>query len=344
MPSHIIHVLSGRAALRASLVSVPDFNEAAFNLGCQGPDLFSHSRRTKPYGLVYSRLLHRHDYGRFCAVFAKNLVLNPSPLFASWFYGFVSHPSVDRAFHPYIVNRSYVPGTTGLEGVSPAHFHAFLERILDVRVLETIGGLPLSSFDTDRAFNPGPDECRAIAGFVAGILLETYPQEGANDADIAIRCENAFADSVYYYRMTNPVLTALDRPADCSEIRRFVEFGIAGVSLLHPDISVSGIDWLNQERKPWRHPSSGESRRSSVADLFDEAVREASMALRAASAVLAGDGDAGTLEALIGNGCLSVAGADGRIAPVTYFDPFDLAPVLLEQAMKRKAWLAACVC
>jgi len=344
MPSHIIHVLSGRAALAASLVLPAGHHDAAFNLGCQGPDLFSHNRRTRPFALAYSRLLHRHDYGRFCVHFAEALAENPSPPIESWFYGFVSHQAVDRVFHPYIVNRSFVPGTTGIEGVSPAHLHAFLERILDVCLLEQVGTVALADFDTDRSFNPGPDEVGAIADAIASALVLTYPQEAANDPDIRLRCLNAFKDSVYYYEMTNPVLTSLDRASECSGIERFVELGIAGVALLHPDVSDSPVDWLNEERKPWRHPVSGEYLRSSVSELYEEAVRDATAAIRAAGAVLAGHEAPGTLEALIGNECLSVSGADGRIGTVSHYEPFDLAGVLLDQAQKRKEWLARGVC
>lgn len=344
MPSHIIHVLSGGAALEASGVSIAGHNKAAFNLGCQGPDLFSHNRRTKPYGLAYSRLLHRHDYGRFCAVFANALVSNPSPILASWFYGFVSHQAVDRVFHPYIVNRSFVPGTTGIEGVSPAHLHAFLERILDVCLLEAIGKISLRDFDTDRAFNPGLAETRTIAASIASALAVTYPGEAANDPEIRQRCENAFTDSLYYYEMTNPAVTSLGRPAECSGIQRFVELGIGGVALLHPDVSLSGVDWLNAARKEWRHPVSGEYRHESVGDLHEAAVREASAAIRAAAEVLSGNEAGDSLEAIIGNECLSAAGPDGRIGTVSFFEPFDLAGTLLDQAKKRKEWLARTVC
>ncbi len=344
MPSHIIHLLSGSAALDASGVSLVAHNQAAFNLGCQGPDLFSHNRRTKPFALTYSRLLHRHDYGRFCANYAQALVLNPSPLLLSWFYGFVSHQAIDRVFHPYIVNRSYVSGITGIEGVSPAHLHAFLERILDVCLLEQIAKIPLGDFDTNRAFNPGPEEIHSITASIASALILTYPREAANDPEILLRCENAFTDSLYYYEITNPVMTSLGRPADCSGIQQFVMLGIGGVALLHPDVSASGIDWLNSARKPWLHPVSGELLHFSVGDLHDTAVRNAAMAIQAVEAVLSGNASSESLEAIIGNECLSVSGSDGRIGTVSYFESFDLAGTLLEQVKRRKDWLAGTVC
>lgn len=343
MPSHIIHVIAGQAALAAAGSIAETAIPAAFNIGCQGPDIFSHNRRTKPFSLAFSRLLHRHGYGRFCRILATNIRGTRAKALEEWFYGFVTHQTVDRILHPYIINRSFVSGQTGITGVSPAHFHAFLERILDVRVLEVREGRKVATFDTKALFRPDTADIALISEAVAEALIETYPEETANDKEIRQRTENAFTDTLYYYDIANPVITSLRVPAEQSKIQRFVEIGVAGVALLYPEELDDSVDWLNAGRSPWRHPVTGAVNRSSVIDLLETAIGEATLAIQAVKSVLEGFATPENLEAQIGNACLSIYGPDGKIGTVEYSEPFDIGKTMLEQAEKRRIWLSAAV-
>jgi hypothetical protein len=343
MPSQIIHALSGQDALKNSVKADFPLVTAAFNLGCQGPDIFSHNRRTKPFSLAYSRLLHRHEYGLFCRYIAENLHDRPSALLESWFYGFVTHQNVDRIFHPYIINRSFITGSTGIAGVTPAHFHAFLERILDVCILQEIHEIPLASFDSGEPFVLPASEIGLLAQQISAALGSVYPGEASTDSEIVQRVENAFSDTIYFYGITNPVLTSMKQNAGRSNLRRFVELGVGGVALLYPEELDSAVDWLNLSHNPWQHPVNGERSSLSAVDLFRQAVMESSLSINLAASVLSGETDASALEESIGNDCLSVSGSDGKIGAVRYYDPFDLGTALLVQADKRKNWLAGAV-
>jgi hypothetical protein len=344
MPSQILHTIAGRSALppdgTVPLVSVP----AAFNLGCQGPDIFSHNRRTKPFALAYSRLLHRHEYGRFCATFAKNLVAQNSPLLESWFYGFVTHPAVERILHPYIVNRSWMPENTGLPGVSPAHYHAFFERILDARFFFESEEKNVSCFDTGSPFFLEDTETAQLAKAIALALHLTWPLEDTNLADVELRVKNAFSDAIYFYQITNPVITAFDSSASSLSVLHFLEMGYHGVALLYPETLDSGTDWLNLARNPWRHPASGETLFLSVPDLFDLSVKKARSAVTLVNSLCAGLSGPEALEAEIGNECLSVCGDDGKIGTVNYSESFDLRSELIRQEGLRREWLAKSGC
>jgi len=343
MPSHLIHIIAGQAALAAAVSIGEMVIPASFNIGCQGPDIFSHNRRTKPFSLAFSRLLHRHGYGRFCRILATNIRGGCTKALEEWFYGFVTHQTVDRILHPYIINRSFVSGQTGITGVSPAHFHAFLERILDVRVLEVREGRKVATFDTEALFHLDAADIALISEAVADALIETYPEETANDKEIRQRTENAFTDSLYYYDIANPVITSLRVPAEQSKIQRFVEIGIAGVSLLHPEELDDSVDWLNETKAPWRHPVTGVVNCSSVLDLLEAAIGEAITAIQAVKSVLEGFTAPESLETQIGNACLSIYGPDGKIGAVEYSEPFDIGKSMLEQAEKRRIWLSAAV-
>ena len=348
MPSQIIHVLSGSRALRSSGSPISGIIPEVFNMGCQGPDIFSHNRRTRPFSLAFSRLLHRHDYGRFCARFARHVIddacSTPDPVAVSWFYGFVTHQVVDRVFHPYIVYRSYISGPTGIPGVPSERFHVFLERVLDVLLFERLEGRPVSSFDCAKVFAIDEDSVRNVAKPIALALAETYPVENDNASDLELRVRNAFSDTLHFYRLTNPSDITLAVPPD--EIRQslFPSFDVSGAALLHPVGLDDSVDWLNDSNVPWLDPVSGSERRSSVPDLFDRTAEGAAAAIGLAAKVFAGVEDPDSLESAFGNGPLSVSGPDGKIGSVRFADPFDLGSVLLDQAEKRRFWLSLARC
>jgi len=340
MPSQIIHALAGRAALSKSKELSFILDQNAFTLGCQGPDIFSHNRRTKPFALSFARLLHRHDYSLFCANFAKQLLAKPSELAKSWFLGFVTHQHIDRILHPYIVFRSFIAGSTGIPGVSPTRFHVFLERILDALLLEHLEGMQVSSFDTGNGFSLAESEFVTLSSMIASALLETYPSETSESIDLELRVSNAFRDTIFFYEITNPAVVTMKRKALNSKLHLFNEFGIDGVALLYPESLPSGIDWLNLDRKDWRHPVSGEWRSLSVPDLFTLAVNESINEILLVMQVMAGLIAPDEFVSFEGNSCLSASGEDGKIGTVYFAEPFDFAPVLLDQAEKRHNWLS----
>lgn len=343
MPSHIIHFLAGRAAL-GRFDGARDFPYAeAFAIGCQGPDIFSHNRRTRPFALAFARLLHRRSYGLFCLNFARALRENPSDLAASWFLGFVTHQAADRIFHPYIVYRSFLAGATGIPGVPPTRFHVFLERILDSTLFELLEGTPVASFDTGSRFELSEDDIRELSWRVATALAATYPEETGESSELKLRTANAFRDAIYFYRMTNPAEVSMRYPVDASRTRAFSGFGIDAVALLFPESLSGDVDWLNEAGQSWLHPVSGIERTYSARELFSSAVDIASSCMAIARDFLSGLARDEDLETGIGNGSLSVSGEDGKIGLVRFADPFDLAPVLLDQADRRRRWLSMAI-
>lgn len=340
MPSQIIHVLAGKHALgacgEASLPIVP----GVFFLGCQGPDIFSHNRRTKPFALAFSRLLHRRDYGRFCANFARLRKDARSPSVDSWFYGFVTHQAVDRILHPYIVYRSFLSGPTGIPGVPPERFHVFLERILDAFLFAHLEGLSVSAFDASRTIGITDSDAEALAVLIAAALAETYPAETEGFDDLELRVRNAFADTLHFYDMTNPSEVGMETPPDAIRFDLFSSFDVGGAALLHPVGMSSDVDWLNLSQTAWLDPVTGAESSLSVPQLFEIAAGDASKAILRVLSVLAGETPAESLEDALGNGPLSMRGADGKIGTVRFAEPFDLGVALLEQAEKRRFWLS----
>ena len=80
-----------------------------FLLGCQGPDIFYHSQRTRPVALHYGVLAHRRGFGRLVEGMLETWIReddDPASPWAAFLLGFSTHGALDRAAHPYIVHGS----------------------------------------------------------------------------------------------------------------------------------------------------------------------------------------------------------------------------------------------
>ncbi len=340
MPSQICHVLAGLASRKRAGLHLDPKHVSLFNLGCQGPDIFAHSRRTKPFALAYARLLHRGWYGAFCRVAATRLVKQPSSEIHAWLSGFVTHQAVDRIMHPYIIYRSADLPVRAVPGVSPALYHAFFERIIDVLILRRQTGRPVASFTTDPLFRLSRETGAVLARFIAETLRTVYPGNTAVDYHLEQRISNAFRDTRYFYHLTNPARTGMGSPADKSAITRFSDRGPAGVALLYPENPDPGVDWLNDSHAPWKDPADGCLHFESAGGLFDQAVERAAEVLRCLESILGGTEKAEAIEHLVGNGCLSIQNADGSIAPILHSEPFDLPAELIRETALRERWVS----
>lgn len=353
MPAHITHALAGLNCLGdyrggeplagsglRPVASRPNAS-AAYLLGCQGPDIFSHNRRTKPSALAYARLLHRRSYGTFCASFADLAVRGDASadLARDWLFGFATHQAVDRELHPYIVYRSYGDGAVGADGLTPSRLHAFLERILDVELYRVLERKPVSAFDTESMRIDGG--VYRLSRDIAHSLARTFPGESEGKDDLAERVTNAFADSFHYYDVANPARVSMSVAPDPARTAEFRRCTLDGVALLHPERVSPDVDWLNESRSLWLDPVTGEERHESVPDLFDRAVAVARSSIGALDGFLRGEIDASALARAVGDGPLSSAGNDGHVGQVRFSEPFDLARYLRDEAKSRFDWLSS---
>jgi len=331
VPAEYFHVACARDAL-STLPALPfEIDSASFALGCQGPDIFSHNRRTKPLSLAYARLLHRREYGTFSGHLAA--LLSRSGVRAqSWFLGFLTHAAVDRTVHPYIISKSCpLPGESGPD-IDRARLHAFFERILDdaLEGYRGIDGEGVAWHCAPVRIPAGLPE--ALAEPVAESLTRTYGDKAGDR--VAERVLNAFADAGRVFALTAP---DRGRSVVSDDLARLIGYGPDAVALLRPVGLRERADWLNLEREAWPEPVTGELRRESVPDLASLAAERAAAALIAGISALTGEREPSALAALIGNQCLSACGDGGLPAPARYSAPFDLTPFLLQQTELRQA-------
>jgi hypothetical protein len=117
------------------------------------------------------------------------------------------------------------------------------------------------------------------------------------------RIENAFYDSMFFYKLTNhlnPNLVKLAWRKDRKEGFREKRLG-----LIHPREVPPGFDFLNAAHAPWCHPcDETEITTASFIDLYEEALRECIAMLADLNAVLAGQGPLAEVAARVGNASL----------------------------------------
>ena len=298
MPSQIAHILLGHEASDALPAGwAARFSDPAFRLGCQGPDVFYHNRRTKPGAFLYGTRLHRRGWGAFLARFRREALdrgWGPDHPGMAFLAGQATHGFLDRQAHPFVVFFSgwRIPGDPTTRSLH--HSHSFFERIIDVLLWGQRVGTPLAGCTWQQDL-PGPEDFpEDFWPAWAEALHEVFPQLSAR-ADVELRLRNAVLDTRGFLNFTAP--TARDHA-----IRAARE---GDLHWFHPEV-LPDWDFLNLNHGEWLDPVTGTARRESFLDLFELAVVEA----RATLGTLT---DRGTdWETLLGNGSLNLPGSEGE--------------------------------
>jgi hypothetical protein len=293
----------------------------AFILGCQGPDIFYHSRGRRPVAIEYGSILHRRCCGFFSVRLLKRGYSNPEH--AYYGLGFMTHAILDRLCHPYII---YHCG---------GNYHSFFERIIDVLMLKELRDLDPASWDREKKL-AGICESppQGLKELIVSSLAETLPEKVNNDRSLSQRIDNALADCSDFYSMTSPskIGAALH---DGTITRRSLNY-------VYPEDLPGDVDFLNLNHKPWRYPyipaggQTSDDNRSFI-DVYHDAVN-AAIDMLAPCVFLYLDCDIFPIAATagrIGNGSLSIQDEEGRPCAPNNTDPLPLSDVFNQQAKLR---------
>jgi hypothetical protein len=352
MASQITHILAGEEALHRAAPELASTVLARaggyFRYGCQGPDIFYHNQRTKPSGLHYGSLAHRREYGRIvegALGAAPPGRFRPDEPVGAYLLGMATHAAVDRATHPFIVYFSgwHSPSIPGTERFRSCH--PFFERLLDVALLGSLRGETPADFDIEALLAPPNIEeaARADEGIVAlwaAGLRTAYPQAAGGDFLLERRIGNALIDGRYFYAITNPAVTALNRRREDWFAYLDDRVGYRSISLVYPDALPEGMDPMNLTGIRWLHPAGdGRSSTESYLDLVKKAVEDADAAIRLLIEAFArGEAEPGLAER-IGNGGLSITDRSGLTIAPRVADPLLLAELMAAEYQRRLAWV-----
>lgn len=315
MPSHFAHLLHVEDSIAAAL---PDFSPqssdpvaySCFVLGAQGPDLFYHNRRRKPSALLYGSLSHRKNYGKVVAGLVGDAVEREVPLrsrFGAFVLGYACHALLDRKLHPFINYFSDLPD----DRVFP-RAHAFFERIVDVLLTRSRRNTEPRQVDFRSIIDCGPTIPADVSHALISAFAGAFDRAG-NDGQLEERLRNAYLDSLGFYAYTNMAdHAAVSKAVKHAESERHAR---AMIALLHPPELPEGYDFANAAHNQWCHPcDEHDTRTSSLYDLYDEAVEQATRLLHGIAAGWEGriplfDSAAAatepSVEALVGNHNLS---------------------------------------
>jgi hypothetical protein len=260
MPSHITHLLfaedcTAQSGMRA-LAEPP--NRAFLALGAQGPDFFYHNQRRKPSGLTYGSLMHRHGYGTtvsHMAAWAWQHGLALESWAGAWVVGFATHAILDRFTHPYI---NYFSGWVNPGDPHTERFrsmHPFLERLIDVALLESSRGIHPNQLNFSELSNCGTAPPESWLDMMTGALRASY-KVAAGDEELRNRLTGAYLDTTGYYGFTNLVDRRYLREAIGREERG--EIGSRWLSIVHPLSVPESVDVLNDGHTEWSHPCDNE--------------------------------------------------------------------------------------
>jgi hypothetical protein len=293
MPSHFTHLIFAEEALHTALGEkaggILGTHGNLFRFGAQGPDFFYHNQRTMPTGLRYGVALHRHGYGLFVKELVREalrLSADPSSELAAFILGFATHAPLDRVAHPFI---SYFAGWADPKAeANPRSYHAhpFLERIIDVLMVRERGGKELAEFDFLSQVRCGRTLPYPVVKAIVKGLNAVYPSYSYKSRD-RTRVENAYHDSIFFYKLTNhlnPDLTRLAYKKDRKE-----GFAQKRLGLIHPCEIPEGYDFLNLGHAAWCHPcDDGDTYTASFLDLYGQALDRSAGMLRTVAMAIAG--------------------------------------------------------
>jgi len=282
MPSHVTHWLFAERVsdgLGVEFCRDPEVRPLLV-LGSQGPDIFYHNQRRRPSGLSYGSLMHRHGYGTAVSwmwQWAAERALDSRSWAAAWTIGFATHAILDRFTHPFV---NYFAGWVVAGDRSTDRYrsmHPFLERLIDVAMLDAQRGCHPRDLDFFSLVDCGSEPSGDWVEMMCHAMSHTYKEAGRDD-ELRDRLRSAYLDTRGYYEFTNYVDEEYLRQGLLREKKGQVS--LRWMSIVHPLWIPADLDVLNASGRRWCHPcDDGEVFESSFDELFGEAAQTAVAAL-----------------------------------------------------------------
>ena len=278
MPSHVTHWLFAEKVsdgLGVEFCRDPEVRPLLV-LGSQGPDIFYHNQRRRPSGLSYGSLMHRHGYGTAVSwmwQWAAERGLDNRSWAAAWTIGFATHAILDRFTHPFINCFSGWVEAGDRATDRYRSMHPFLERLIDVAMLDAQRGCHPRDLDFFSFVDCGADPSDAWLEILSSAMSHTYKEAGRDD-ELRDRLRSAYLDTRGYYEFTNYVDEEYLRQGLLREQRGQVSR--RWMSIVHPLRVPPDLDVLNAAHRQWSHPcDDSEISESSFDELFAEAAQSA---------------------------------------------------------------------
>jgi hypothetical protein len=252
----------------------------------------------------------------------------------AYLLGLSTHAATDRIMHPFIIHFSgrYLPGREETHVL--AGCHAFLERLIDMALLRSCRDRGPESFDIAAAMDIGkenaPEALESLVLMWQAGLSRAFPMATARDGVLGARVRNAFRDAAHFFEITDPHARAGRNAGRVRFAGLDAADRIRIAALLYPPALPESLDFMNEARIGWTHPSGdGRSSTEDCYSLFREAVRESAACMRSCADHAAGKIGSDQLAAAIGEGCLGSCDRNGNPSAGNATSPLPLGGQLL---------------
>ena len=259
MPSSITHYLFAKSVLNSDIT-----NESIFFLGAQGPDVFFfygyHPLYKENKKLISSFGTKLHDINIAAAYdFMHEYALNHeehTEMIFSYIKGLFAHYTLDRATHPYIF---YVTLFDNFEEQSKqyAFAHAYFETYVDNlfrKKCDYVG----NTFDMIKSKK---SDLLILSEMYYELGKEMFPEFKLKKNSFYLAYKSmAFALKVLYSK----------KGYKKSFFETFMRKSLVN-AMSHPKLvpdTILGLDILNESKKTWKNPVSGEKHNSTFAEMY----------------------------------------------------------------------------
>ncbi len=262
MPAIITHFTFARKNIPNEYI---DYKNELF-LGTQGPDAFFYygidplrKRENVKQVQEFGEYVHQNDFTEIYSKmvdYANGSLEGVREALLAYIEGLYMHYCVDRTFHPYIFYESGFDSKGLLKGFYKFSHGAF-ESLLDVKV-----GKKYSTFSLPFKLirNNDPTMLKEISKM--WYLCANNP---------TIHEDTFYLASKDYIHIEHLLSSHTGYKRAC--LFRFIgKYSLAmGMSYPHRLYRYKNIDVLNEKKRSWKHPVTGQEHNESIEDLFNQA-------------------------------------------------------------------------
>lgn len=276
MPALVTHYLFGQEVLHTGTSFSKEILQEenltqAFLLGCQGPDPFFFSLRSKGAsdGRKFGSLLHRHHITQQFNAYKEALLYLKEADRAygqAYLYGFLAHFQLDTITHPYIYAQQYaLIGALNQELLGSDNcVHAVIESDIDSSLYALKHQEDLCKNGPHMVLKADKDCLR-----VAGLMHAYVAQKVYGLALLRSEFYSAVQDMRIIYRLIESPNGK--RSALIGKLERIKKDHSLLASLSHRPASSKTDKHLNLEHKPWKNPYNQRESCQDFLELFNDA-------------------------------------------------------------------------
>jgi len=252
MPGFLTHYIAGQAVLNTLAPDIRkkiSHSERLYNLGTQGPDIFFYyipgivRKRSRGVGSQ----MHRSNLGLFLMQMAnaakQNAGLDRDIIFA-YTAGFIMHYAVDTNAHPYVYACTH---DSTVSKIKNSTIHRHFETAIDILMLKLVEDKKPADHKQWELINANKSHMKVAAITTSNALLQIYNRD--------VPPKNVYKAMRHMCGLTRLMQSQKGRRKKIvGTLENITIRQPLHASLIHDQMLTDGIDYLNEQKKPWQPP------------------------------------------------------------------------------------------